>query len=318
MYTPILLLSLVVCGDGPQVAVVGPPSKLQLICEANAYRLRQHDSLLIRVVLENPAGAGVEKIIAPQDFNGNLFLVERQEDDKWVRLRTVKEGRGPFCGDVVAMSVPPNSRVAEYIWFHKDRKAYIFDKPGKYVLRATAKADTTDLVSKPITVVVDERGKSGLSLIDRLDGFSHFSFFTLAGSLSKQLLALKKTGGNLGDIVEEYSLVQDYLQTGTIDGRQVPPKDACRLLAAKINPIHWEYLLYLLGNHYRRYFDLEGLTAVVEARPPIDASEFSHLASDLEWLRQLDEEGKLEMARTMSIERERKPEAKIKGKSQTE
>ncbi len=236
-------------------------------------------------------GTEVMAVVETQDeMSGRYFRVEVRVGEKWRRIRTAyEESVGAGCAGSYRWTFSAGSRYAEYNWFQRDHRAYIFEKPGKYELRAAVQLKDRELVSEAVSVTVSERSERDLQRVELVPA----SFNSLRWPLHDQWIALQSLGGNIKASVHDFALAHEYVRTGKVKGEEVSKKGACDVLARHMDPISWEYHLALLGDYYVAMQDIEGLAYVVRAAPPFDSRGFkeseSHLRS-FRWRKQLEEE----------------------------
>jgi hypothetical protein len=264
---------------------VDPPDKLRLVLTVNAHEVLQGDNLLVRIVLENPFESGIKELEPPEEFYGSYFEVQMRDGDEWRRILDVHESEeDPVGAQRLIRRVERGRRYAEYKWYHRDRDALVFRKSGKHELRAVTKTPSKEIVSNSVKVTVGGRTADELAEIER-SGVLYDFFPTLRWKLSPQALAGLELGGNIKTNIQDYLLVQNYIQTGEIKGQKVAKQDMCAELKRHMDPVSWEWQLNLLGRHYAPLNDEQGLIYVVRAAPPYEWHGFQSAANHLAALR---------------------------------
>ncbi|MCI0359469.1 MAG: hypothetical protein L0211_13415 [Planctomycetaceae bacterium] len=272
---------------------VAPPTKLRLVLTPNTSKILQHDNLLLRVMLEVPRASKVTVVVEPpHELDGYYFRIEIKASDDWRRLLTVREELvGAGCLGSARWTFPAGSRYAEYNWFHRDRGLCIFDKPGKYELRAVANLTTGELVSDPVTITVSERPAADLERIDQgrfVASFSltHFHRGHLDWGKPDDSRPYESLGGNIKTTIKHFALLHEFVRTNKVQGKEVSKNEMCTALQRQMDPISWEYTLTFLGGYYATKADLESLTNIVRAAPAFDSRGFLASAEHLKSLRQ--------------------------------
>ncbi|MCI0359470.1 MAG: hypothetical protein L0211_13420 [Planctomycetaceae bacterium] len=283
MTLPAAVLCCLVSADVRPQSEVDPPAKLRLVLTPNANKILQHDNLLVRVVLENPADSGIKDIEPPEEYNCYYFEVQLRDGAEWRRCVDVEENaNGPWGQRGFRKPVEPGKRYAEYNWFHRNKSSYIFERAGKCELRAVAQLNGRELLSDPVTITVGERSLTDLPRLDRAPS----RFTSVNWKIYDEWRALESLGGNIKNTIQNFALIQEYAQSGKLKGQEVTKKDMCAALQRHMDPVSWEYHLTLLGKHFVSKADVEAIGHVLRAAPAFDAREFRDLASNLATLRQ--------------------------------
>ncbi len=244
----------------------------ELTLEVNSRTIRQYDQVVVKAVVANYAEE-------PLSFTGelnsaaNYIRFEMKKGPEWQAVREM--GAGIHCGvPGIGPVLEKGATYAEYDSIHlkKHRISFVFDKPGKYVLRAVVSTSAGKLESKPVVVTVEPRKPDELRKIESSKQMlAWLTVLPLSQPLPQEVIALKHVGGNIGATVENLL----FLETVRTGQQRLDGDDIVKTLRKKMTGIELEVGLHTLGTLYSQKLDWKHLQQVVDALPDATRSALS-------------------------------------------
>jgi hypothetical protein len=279
-----IFVACAITAEVPDYEVTGTPAKLKLTLTPSATAIRQGDNLLLRALLEVPAGSPATVVVEPpHELDGSYFRIEIKDGEKWRRLRNVVEDlKGPACCSRYRWSFSPGTRYAEYNWFHRNGGAWIFSDVKEYELRAVAQLSTKELVSNSITIAVKKRDHADLDRIMKGSYLSYFGAGHLNWEKPARFVESPAIGGEVERTVSHFLMLHPLVHSGKLAGQEVPKKDMYRALRVHMDPVSWEYCMGVLADHAISRGDDESLARILGAAPPFETRAFRDAATRLD------------------------------------
>ena len=240
-----------------------------LTLSVNRTSICQRDPLVVKAVLANH-GVGLLKMTG-KPAGSNRIRFQQQIDGQWVTLpsQSSRFGGGAIMpgsrgGD--GQFIAENASCAEYDAILLDSKNnFVFDRPGKFVIRANSDTSAAQLTSDPVAVEVEARKPAQL---DRIEAAKKWLYLIgrrapSHGNVPQQLVELRDVGGNIAKGIDQLLLIE-RIRGGA---ETLGDEDVAKYLRRHTSGVDCEVALLVLGYHYNQKQDYKRLAQVVEALP---------------------------------------------------
>lgn len=159
------MIAVFLCNILAFVAPVPPRLEPGVMIAPESTHVQMGDPLMVKVMLV--AGYRAD-VVLDQSFASSTgivsFEVAPPGEDAFRPIRIQGQGLISEFGD--KKIVPRSATIATYEWLFRARKAYIFDSPGRWRVRAIARLEKDRIVSPHCEVVVTRRAEAGIQSLD--------------------------------------------------------------------------------------------------------------------------------------------------------
>lgn len=248
----------------------------QLTLVPNTTEILQRDNLLLMGLLENKSESAIA-VFSQLSVLADI-RVELLEGDKWGVLRRTGEG-GIIPGAERRLMMGKTSYVEfNALFLRGNTGEFLFEKPGKYQLRAVAKMPWGEMPSQPITITVKKRSAADLETIDKHKIDLPLALVGGGIELPEKTLDLRVLGGNIGHTIEQSRMLLALAVKREWEGESVPLEKIPGWLRKKLDPVSSEFALLQLGGYFLGNKDWNGLHYVISnlQNDSIYKHEFTH------------------------------------------
>jgi hypothetical protein len=238
------------------LTLMGDTPHLELT--VNRSEIQAYDFVIVKSVVSNKSESAV---FVEHKVAGPAIQFEIKRGDTWTPLRGMDMRK--MHGSLSAGGPPlldVGGRYAEFNVILVDGKdQFVFERPGRFELRAEVQLSGKRFESKPVTITVKARDSSMVNRIKKAGiGVGAIgSWLNRDPLLSDQLVALEDVGGNIGAGVKNKLLMQRI-----ISGEERTGDDVIKYVRDRMDPLDAEISLAILGEHYFRKQDWPNLAKV--------------------------------------------------------